>query len=546
LLPAKLAGIFAPMDQTAPLNPGKNEPVTPAADLSGRALGDFHLLRLLGQGGMGHVYLAEQVSLKRKVAIKVMRPDLAINEVSFQRFKAEAEAIARVTHPNIVQVFALGEENGVHYMALEFVEGRNLREYLSKKGTTDTPLALSILRQVASALQRASEIGIIHRDIKPENILLTKRGEVKVADFGLSRYLKPDQNEVNLTQTGMTMGTPLYMSPEQVQGLPLDARTDIYSLGITTYQMLAGEPPFKGKNAFELATQHVSTPPQPLAEIRPDLLPELCAMVHKMLSKEPGRRYQTCADLLRDVSRVREAIARINRTSGTAAVAPFATTERGLIAHGPPSGGGPSASNSQLTIILPTVSKPVLIGFGIAAILVALLMGSLLATYKYRPSKDLSGPEVHPSATDRQEQILLEGLEQDVDPGSNERSRVIRGVTNRLELAQLYLDQRRLDEADRFFSNLAASKVAQYRVLGRLGQGLVLAYQNRPVESNIAIRESLEKLRQVPLLNNNTMLKYEIARALAFNKANATPAEPFPPDLERHLLPERPNRVKWQ
>ena len=167
-------------------------------------------------------------------------PDSPINDVSFQRFKAEAEAIARVTHPNIVQVYALGEENGIHYMALEYVEGRNLREYLSKKGTTDTALALSITRQVASALQRASEIGIIHRDIKPENILLTKRGEVKVADFGLSRYLKPDQNEVNLTQTGMTMGTPLYMSPEQVQGLVLDARTDIYSLGITCYQMLAG------------------------------------------------------------------------------------------------------------------------------------------------------------------------------------------------------------------------------------------------------------------------------------------------------------------
>src|SRR5882724_11012308 len=113
----------------------------------------------------------------------------------------------------------------------------------------------------------------------------------------------------------MTMGTPLYMSPEQVQGLALDARTDIYSLGITTYQMLAGAPPFKGKNAFELATQHVSTPPQPLSEIRPDLLPEVCSMVHRMLAKEPARRYQTCADLLRDVSRVRESLARKTKSA---------------------------------------------------------------------------------------------------------------------------------------------------------------------------------------------------------------------------------------
>jgi eukaryotic-like serine/threonine-protein kinase len=531
------------MDQTAPLLPDKNGPAA-FVDLSGRTLGEFHLMRLLGQGGMGHVYLAEQVSLKRKVAIKVMRPDLAFNDVSFQRFKAEAEAIARVTHPNIVQVYALGEEGGIHYMALEFVEGRNLREYLSKRGTTDPPLALSILRQVASGLQRAAEIGIIHRDIKPENILLTKRGEVKVADFGLSRYLQPDQNEVTLTQTGMTMGTPLYMSPEQVQGLPLDARTDIYSLGITTYQMLAGTPPFKGKNAFELATQHVSTSPQALAEIRPDLLPEICSMVHKMMAKEPGRRYQTCADLLRDVSRLRESLARKTRTSASAAVAPFATTERGLIAHGPPSSTPSPSGTSQLTIILPTVPKPYLIGFGVVMVLLAMLGGSLLATRLYRPRAEPELAEGRPSASERQEQILREGLEQDLDPG-NERPRVVRGVTNRMELAQLYLDQRRLEEADQFFANLAASKVPPYKVLGRLGHGLVLAYQNHPVESNKAILDNLAAVRQTPLLSNNMVLKYEIARALAFNKANATSSEPFPTELERHLLPERPNKVKW-
>jgi serine/threonine-protein kinase len=531
------------MDQTAPNVPGQSDPPSASVDLSGRNLGEFHLLRLLGQGGMGHVYLAEQISLKRKVAIKVMRPDLAFNDISFQRFKAEAEAIARVTHPNIVQVYALGEENGLHYMALEFVEGRNLREYLSKKGTTDTPLALSILKQVASALQRAAEIGIIHRDIKPENILLTKRGEVKVADFGLSRYLQPDKNELNLTQTGMTMGTPLYMSPEQVQGLALDGRTDIYSLGITTYQMLAGTPPFKGKTAFELATQHVSTQPQPLAETRPDLMPELCAMVHRMMAKEPARRYQSCTDLLRDVSRVRELLARKTKTASQAAVAPFATTERGLIAYGPPSGS--STSNSQLTIILPIVPKPVLLGIGVAAVLMAMLSGSLLATYRYRSTSEVTMTDPQPSAIERQERILVEGLEQDIDPGA-ERPRLIRGITNRLELAMLYLDQRRLEEADRFFENLAASKVTSYRALGRLGHGLVLAYQNRPVESNKIILDCLNELRRTPVLNNTTVVKYEIARALAFNKANATLSDPFPAELERYLSPERPNKVKWQ
>src|SRR5207244_2631869 len=152
-----------------------------------------------------------------------------VNLASYQRFRAEAEAIAKITHANIVQVYAFGEEAGLHYMALEYVEGRNLHDYILKKGPLELPLALSIMRQVAAALQRAGELGIVHRDIKPENILLTRRGEVKVADFGLSRCLAGDPGPVNLTQTGLTMGTPLYMSPEQVEGKPLDPRTDIYS-----------------------------------------------------------------------------------------------------------------------------------------------------------------------------------------------------------------------------------------------------------------------------------------------------------------------------
>ena len=135
------------------------------------------------------------------------------------------------------------------FIALEYVEGRNLKEFVSKKGPPELLLALSIMRQTAAALQRASEAGIVHRDIKPENILLTRKGEVKVADFGLSRCLDADRPALNLTQSGVTMGTPLYMSPEQVEGKPLDARTDIYSLGVTSYYMLAGHPPFDGATA---------------------------------------------------------------------------------------------------------------------------------------------------------------------------------------------------------------------------------------------------------------------------------------------------------
>src|SRR6476646_9255563 len=154
----------------------------------------------------------------------------------------------------------------MHFMALEYVEGRNLREYLERKGPPELLVSLSIMRQVASALQRAGELGIIHRDIKPENILLTRKGEVKVADFGLARCLTGDGPVLNLTQSGVTMGTPLYMSPEQVEGKPVDGRSDIYSFGVTCYHMLAGHPPFEGESPFEVALKHVRAEPTPLAE----------------------------------------------------------------------------------------------------------------------------------------------------------------------------------------------------------------------------------------------------------------------------------------
>src|SRR5262249_2020667 len=177
--------------QPSTRQPGTAEP--PANDLTGQTLGDFLLLRRLGQGGMGQVYLAEQLSLKRKVALKIMRSDLAANPVALKRFQAEAEAVARVTHANIVQVYSIGATEGLHFMALEYVEGRTLREYIAKKGPPDLPIALSIMRQVAAGLERAHEAGIIHRDIKPENILLTRKGEAKVTDFGLSRCFGGDQ-----------------------------------------------------------------------------------------------------------------------------------------------------------------------------------------------------------------------------------------------------------------------------------------------------------------------------------------------------------------
>lgn len=170
----------------------QQKPATPPPDITGRTLGDFHILRRIGTGGMGQVYLARQISLKREVALKLLRNDLNSDPTALARFQAEAQAVAKLNHPNIVHIHQIGESDGLPYMVLEFVEGRNLRDYLARKGPPDLPISLSIMRQVAAALQKAHEQGIIHRDIKPENILVTRKVEVKVTDFGLSRFFTPE------------------------------------------------------------------------------------------------------------------------------------------------------------------------------------------------------------------------------------------------------------------------------------------------------------------------------------------------------------------
>jgi serine/threonine-protein kinase len=272
-------------------------------DLSGRQVGEFNLIRRLGQGAMAEVYLAEQVSLKRQVAIKILKKRLAADEVYVRRFQREAQAAAQLVHANIAQIHEVGEIGNVHYIAQEYVQGLNLRQWLARNGPPDLRLALVIMRQVAAALAKAAERGIVHRDIKPENIMLTRTGEVKVADFGLARLLG-EGGAVDLTECGITLGTPLYMSPEQVEGRPLDPRSDIYSFGVTCYQMLAGSPPFSGETALSLALQHTKKQPDPLENHRQDLPPALCRVIHRMLAKTPEGRFQSALELLRELRRI--------------------------------------------------------------------------------------------------------------------------------------------------------------------------------------------------------------------------------------------------
>jgi serine/threonine protein kinase len=273
----------------------------PELDLSGRRVGDYQLLRRLGRGGMADVYLAEQLSLRRQVALKVLKQNLAGDEAYIRRFQNEAQAAAKLVHANIVQIYEVGCSDGTYFISQEYVPGQNLKQVLTRLGHgVDAAQAVNIIRQVAAALHKAAEQKIIHRDIKPENIMIAPSGEVKVADFGLARVVR-DGEALNLTQVGITMGTPLYMSPEQVEGRPVDPRSDLYSFGVTCYHMLAGRPPFDGDTALAVALQHLNNPPKRLEAVRGDLPEGLCRVVHKMLAKKPDERYQRAIDLLKDL-----------------------------------------------------------------------------------------------------------------------------------------------------------------------------------------------------------------------------------------------------
>ena len=280
-------------------NPPADNQTSAAADLAGRRLGDFQILRRLGRGAMAEVYLAEQISLRRQVALKILKADLTSDATYLQRFQNEAMAAASLVHANIVQIHHVGEADGIHYIAQEYVAGRNLGELIKRQGPIDTKLAVMILRQVAAALNKAAQQGIVHRDIKPENIMLAKDGEVKVADFGLARVVGGDG--MNLTQVGITMGTPLYMAPEQIEGKELDCRADLYALGVTAFHMLAGRPPFAGDTPLSVAVQHLNSPPPRLEESRQDLPSGLCRIVRRLMAKKPGERYSTPRELLQDL-----------------------------------------------------------------------------------------------------------------------------------------------------------------------------------------------------------------------------------------------------
>jgi len=268
-------------------------------------LGPYTLLEKLGQGGMGEVHLAHDSRLERKVALKLLPPDLRSDPERRTRFLREARAAAQLSHPNVTQIFDVGEADGLDYIAFEFVEGRTLADLLAER-----PLQLSevvdLALPLADALSYAHERGIVHRDLKPANVMVTQRGHAKLLDFGLAKILQegaqgPLKKTTTLTLQGAIFGTPNAMSPEQALGQPLDARSDVFSFGSLLYEMASGRAAFTGTTVMEVMDAVIHREPPPLARARPELPQDFVAIVEKALRKNPAERYQTMSDLAADL-----------------------------------------------------------------------------------------------------------------------------------------------------------------------------------------------------------------------------------------------------
>jgi eukaryotic-like serine/threonine-protein kinase len=264
----------------------------------------YVIRRRVGSGGMADVYLAEDQELGRRVALKLLNERHAADEQFVERFRREAQSAAGLSHPNIVSIFDRGRAEGTYYIAMEFLEGRTLKELLIRNGPTPIPIAIDYARQILSALSFAHRNGIIHRDIKPHNIVVGSDGRLKVTDFGIAR-----SGASQMTEAGSIVGTAQYLSPEQARGARVDPRSDIYSLGIVLYEMLTGHVPFTGDTAVEIAMKHLSEVPEPPSKLRPDVPHDLDAVVMRALAKDPEQRYGSAEEMDADLARVARGVA---------------------------------------------------------------------------------------------------------------------------------------------------------------------------------------------------------------------------------------------
>jgi serine/threonine protein kinase len=325
---------------------GADESIT--AGLRGKRLAHFELLEAVGVGGMAAVIRAQDTQLDRIIALKILPPQLATDPESIRRFNQEARAAARLDHENIARVFYCGEDQGLHFIAFEFVEGDNLRMILERRGQLPVSEAVHYMLQVATGLAHAAARGVVHRDIKPSNIIITPTGKAKLVDMGLARSLGP-QRDGDLTQSGVTLGTFDYISPEQaLEPRDADSRSDIYSLGCTFYHMLTGQPPVPEGTAAKKLHYHQHVPPIDPRQLNPDISDEVAALLGRMMAKDPKDRYQKPEHLVQHLVQLAQKL-------GYAADVP----EGVVFADGPLPG--------------PPRPRPVLVGLAAAAVVVGLV-----------------------------------------------------------------------------------------------------------------------------------------------------------------------------
>jgi beta-lactam-binding protein with PASTA domain/predicted Ser/Thr protein kinase len=261
--------------------------------------GRYRIMRKLGSGGMADVYLAEDEELGRRVAIKILNDRHANDDSFVERFRREAKNAAGLSHPNIVSIYDRGEAEGTYYIAMEYLDGRSLKELVVARGPLPIPDAIEATRQVLGALRFAHRKGVVHRDIKPHNVMADADGRLKVTDFGIARA-----GVSQMTEAGSIIGTAQYLSPEQARGAAVDQRSDLYSIGIVLYEMLTGQVPFTGESPVEIAMKHLSDTPRPPSMLRPEIPPDLDMVVLRSLAKRPEDRFQTAEEMDEELQRV--------------------------------------------------------------------------------------------------------------------------------------------------------------------------------------------------------------------------------------------------
>ena len=342
--------------------------------------GRYRIERKLGAGGMADVYLAEDQELGRRVAIKILNDRHAADDSFIERFRREAKNAAGLSHPNIVSIYDRGEAEGTYYIAMEFLDGRSLKELIVGRGPAPIKVTIDYARQILAAVGFAHKHGIVHRDIKPHNVLVGPEGRLKVTDFGIAR-----SGASQMTEVGSIIGTAQYLSPEQARGAPVDQTSDLYSVGVVLYEMLTGQVPFTGDTPLEIAMKHLSEIPRPPSELRPEVPHDLDSVVLRALAKDPAERYQSAEEMDADLARIAEGLPVDPETetmatavlsgSGLMAAAPTSVISRAPT--GPPTITGPPGVDSARRLLrLRRAAAPAPAGLAVGALGAAAARGS--------------------------------------------------------------------------------------------------------------------------------------------------------------------------